>query len=98
MVEWNMLTITSDALEMIRQHGKPVFLDLPKLITSCCFDLQERPSVRIGVPRDVGNYEKRTIQDVTVFVPVRLPEIPLVIASRNFLGFKSLFVDGWRYF
>ncbi|HTZ18170.1 MAG TPA: CC/Se motif family (seleno)protein [Dissulfurispiraceae bacterium] len=93
-----MLTIAPEAVEYIQQLGKPVFLELPKIITGCCFDFQECPSVRSGAPRDSGNYEKRFIQDVTVFVPVGLPEIPLVIKIRNILGIKSLIVDGWRYF
>ncbi len=93
-----MLTITPEALELIQQQDKAVFLELPKLITSCCFDFQECPSVRRGEPLDTRNYERRVIQDVIVFVPERLPEIPLVIDVRTFFGIKSLIVEGWRYF
>jgi hypothetical protein len=93
-----MLTITPEALELIQRQVKPIFLELPKLISSCCFDFQEGPSVRAGEPRDLQDYEKRIIQNVTVFVPCRLPKIPLTIDVRSFFGIKSLVVDGWRYY
>ena len=93
-----MLTITPEAMALIRKQGKPIFLELPKLITNCCFDLQECPSVRSGEPPDSANYEKRTIQEVTVFVPRRLPEMPLTIDACSFLGIRRLVVEGWRLF
>jgi len=93
-----MLTIAPEALEMIQQLGGPVFLELPKTITNCCFDFQECPAVRSGVPRNPGDYKEILVQDVTVFVPVRLPDIPLVIRLRSILGIRNLIVDGWRYF
>jgi hypothetical protein len=93
-----MLTITPDAIELIQKKAAPIFLELPKLITNCCFDLQECPSVRTGEPRNIGHYEKKIIQDVTVFIPIRLPQFPLTIKVRSVFGIKSLIVDGWRFF
>ena len=93
-----MLTITPDALVLIRKQGKPIFLELPKIIINCCFDLQECPSVRSGEPLNAADYEKKTIQDVTVFVPRRLPEMPLTIDVSSFLGIRRLIVEGWRFF
>lgn len=93
-----MLTITPEALELIRKQDKPIFLELPKLINSCCFDLQECPTIRFGHPWNPHEYEKRKIMDTTVLVPQRLPDVPLTIAVSSFLGIKRLVVEGWCYF
>jgi hypothetical protein len=93
-----MLTFTPEALSIIRKQDKPIFLELPKLIRNCCFDLQECPSVRIGEPRNEQDYEKRIVQEVTVYLPRRLPEFALTITISSFLGRKRLVVDGWRFF
>jgi hypothetical protein len=95
LFEDTMLTITPEALAIIRKQKQPVFLDMPKLITNCCFNLQECPSVRFGEPRKLSDYEQRTIQDVTVFAPHSLPDIPLTITVGSFLGIKRLVLEGW---
>ena len=91
-----MLTLTPDAVALIQSKDKPIFLELPKTITNCCFDFQECPVVRFGEPRNMRDYEKKIIHDVTIFVPSRLREIPLTITVSSFLGLKRLVVDGWR--
>ena len=90
-----MLTLTPDAVALIQSKGKPIFLELPKTITNCCFDFQECPVVHFGAPRNVRDYEKKIIHDVTIFVPSRLRGIPLTITVSSFLGLKRLVVDGW---
>lgn len=91
-----MLTITPEALAMIHKHKKPIYLSMPKLITSCCFDLQECPTVHFGMPHDMSKYKERTIQDVTVLVPHALPPtVPLTVTVSSFLGFKRLVLEGW---
>lgn len=91
-----MLTITPEALAIIHERSQPIFLDLPKLITNCCFSLQECPTVRFGEPRDLSHYEQRTIHDVIVFAPHSLPDIPLSITVSSFLGIKRIVLEGWR--
>jgi hypothetical protein len=92
-----MLTITQGALEIIRERREPIFLEVPKRVSACCFSLQECPMVRFGVPRDGPGYEDRTLQDVLVRVPRGFPDDPaLTIAVSRFLGFKRLVVEGWR--
>lgn len=83
---------------MIKKQDKPIFLELPKLIRNCCFDFQECPSVRIGEPRNAGDYDVKIVQEVTVYLPRRLPEFALTITVNSFLGKKRLVVDGWRFF
>jgi hypothetical protein len=91
-----MLTISAEALEIIHRHKKPIYLNMPKLITSCCFDLQECPTVHFGKPHDPSQFQERIIQDVMVLVPHRLPHtIPLTITVSSFLGFKRLVLEGW---
>ena len=93
-----MLTITAEALLLIRGHDKPIFLELPRIIRNCCFDLQECPVVKVGEPHNFKEYEKRSIQNVTVYLPKRLPEFPLVITVNSIFGMKRLVVEGWRFF
>jgi hypothetical protein len=89
-----MLTISPQALTYIQKQNKPLFLDIPPVI-SCCLHLKESPTVRFGEPHDPANYKEQIIQGVIVFVPNELPEIPLSIQLSSFLGIKRLIVDGW---
>ncbi len=90
-----MLTITPEALIIIQKKNQPVFLEMPKLITNCCFNLQECPTVHFGEPKNISDYEAKTINNVTVFAPHVLPDIPLKITVMNFFGIKKLVLDGW---
>ncbi len=90
-----MLTITPEALAIIQRKKLPVFLEMPKLITNCCFSLQECPTVHFGEPKNRSGYETKIINDVTVFAPDMLPDIPLTITVASFLGIKKLVIDGW---
>jgi hypothetical protein len=92
-----MLTITPEALAIIHNRKKSIFLDMPKLVSSCCgLDVQECPAVRFGKPHNPSEYEEKTIQDVTVFVPRRLPNtFPLTITVASFFSIKRLVLEGW---
>ena len=91
----NLITITPEALEYIKQNGKPLYIDVPPLI-SCCVDLVDHPAVRTGIPHDKENYVEKTIQGIKILVPVDLPDIPLSIEISKFLGFKRLCLEGWK--
>jgi hypothetical protein len=91
-----MLTISDEALMMIEQKNESVFLDMPKTITSCCFDFQECPTVRFGEPRNISDYDKQTIRDIPIFLPHRLPECDIEIVVSSFLGYKRLVLNGWK--
>lgn len=93
-----MVTISPEAHTIIRERARPVFLELPRLIRSCCFDFQECPSVRLGEPDDVEQYERSSVDGTVVFVPRHLPEdLALKITVSRFLGLRRLVVEGWRY-
>jgi hypothetical protein len=92
-----MVNISPEAVEIIRKQGNTVFLDLPKAITSCCFDLQECPTVRLGAPPNPDAYSITDTDGITVFLPRIIAGIELSIEVSSFLGFKRLIVEGWRY-
>ena len=90
-----MLTLHPDALKHIESRQRSIFLELPIVIQGD-ITFRECPSVRWGEPRDIKNYERRTIQGIVVFVPRELPTIPLEVVLTGFLRFKWLAVHGWR--
>jgi len=91
-----MLTISPEALTIIQIKKQSIFLDMPKLITSCCFHCQECPEVRFGKPHNLSEYDEKTIQNVTVFIPHRLPQnFPLTITVNSFFRIKRLVLEGW---
>jgi hypothetical protein len=91
-----MLTITPEALTFIQIKKQPIFLEMPKPITSCCFDCQECPTVHFGKPNNMSQYNEKTIQDVTIFIPHRLPNnYPLTITVNSFFSLKRLVLEGW---
>jgi len=51
--------------------------------------------VRFGEPYNPSDYVRRTIQDIIVFIPCKLPEIPLILTVSSFLGIKRLVLEGW---
>ena len=92
-----MLFITKEAVTLIQNKKQTVYLDMPKLVSSCCgLDVQECPTVRFGKPHNPSEYVEETIQDVTVYVPHRLPNtVPLTITVANFFSVKRLVLEGW---
>jgi hypothetical protein len=91
-----MLTIHPKAAAYIREKNKSIFLDIPPVLGTSCIHLQESPAVRFGEPFDPENYEKRTIDGVTVFVPYELPDQPLTVVLHSYFGYKNLSVSGWH--
>lgn len=89
-----ILTITDKALDYIKSQERPIYLELFQVI-SCCIDIRESPSVRLGHPPDPHNYSFEEIQGVKVYIPHELPKIPLTITLSRFLGFKKLVIEGW---
>lgn len=90
-----MLSIHPEAAAFIRERNCPVYLDIPPLI-GCCIHLKESPAVRFGAPRDPKNFEERSIDGLTVFVPRELPEQPLTIVLSKFFSYRKLMVSGWH--
>jgi hypothetical protein len=93
-----MLKITPEALELIRKRREGVFLELPKVVSGCCYRIQECPMVRFGEPRDRSTYEETRIGDQPVWVPRDFPgeDMALTIVVSQFLWVKRLALEGWR--
>jgi len=90
-----MLTITPEAVNYIKAKGKPIFLDMPPLISGD-IPVKESPNVRFGQPRNPDSYDLECIQGVSVYVPRDLPKQPLTITLVRFLGWQRLVVEGWH--
>ena len=92
-----MISISDDAKEFIVSKGQAVFLELAKPISGCCFEFQEKPTVRIGVPRNVEDYIEKTVDEIKLFIPKKMPKNEeLEIGTTKFLGMKSLVIRGWK--
>ena len=92
-----LIKCSKDALAYVGEKKSPVFIDLPYKVTGCCFDMTECPAVRLGEPANVADYTRQDSQGVTLFVPNCLSDPDaLTIRTRNFLGFRSLVIDGWK--
>jgi hypothetical protein len=90
-----MIEFSEEALAYIGES--PVVIDLPCKVSGCCFDVAERPSVRLGEPKDAANYLRQDSLGVTLYVPRSLSDAhALTIRVRGFLGFRGLIVDGWK--
>lgn len=91
-----MITINDEAAALILDKNDTIYLDMPKTITSCCFDFQDCPTVRLGTPADPLLYDRWVVRNINVFVPHRMPDMPIEIAVRSFLGIRSLVIKGWK--
>lgn len=92
-----MITFSEDALNYVRERNSPVFIDAPTYKRACCSPVMESPAVRFGEPSDVSGYTRQDAQGVTLYIPKGLPNPDaLTIDTQNFLGFRSLVIDGWK--
>jgi hypothetical protein len=92
-----LIEFSEEALAYLGERRSPVVIDLPYKVSGCCFDVAERPSVRLGEPKDRAEYVRQDSRGVTLYVPRCLSDVQaLTIRVRSFLGFRSLVVDGWK--
>jgi hypothetical protein len=92
-----MIAFSEEALALAGERRRPVCIDAPYVTRGCCINMMECPSVRFGEPPDPEGYTRRHVQGVTLYIPAGLPkDIPLTIRARSVLGFKYLFLDGWK--
>lgn len=91
-----MVTITAEAVQYIRKRNQPVRLELPPCIDACCFELQEAPEARFGVPQNRAAHIEQIVEEIIVFIPRSLQSVPLTLTVSSFFGFRRLTVEGWR--
>jgi hypothetical protein len=91
-----MLTVTPEARQYIHDKGGMLYLEyIP--VQGCCIPYQPGPAVQFGRPHNPDKYRLETIDGMTLFVPLELPDVPLQINLNVFVGFKRLVVEGWRH-
>ena len=96
-----MISISPEALEVIRRRNQPVYLDLPPAVQGgCCLPgIQECPVVRFAPPWDAARqeYVVEEIQGVTVHVPRRMPrDGNFTLKVSAFLGLSRIVLEGWK--
>jgi hypothetical protein len=53
--------------------------------------------VRLGTPKNSGDYELRVIDGIQVYLPMDFdPPFPLTIDVSSLFGFKTLNIEGWK--
>ena len=92
-----MLTISDQAREYILAKSGSVYLFENGRARMCCGNIDFGPSVYLGQPPDDKDYKVEEINGITVFVPKRFyAPNPLTIDIGNFLGLKTLHIEGWK--
>lgn len=92
-----MITLSADALAFVEAAQSPLFIDIPHTVSGCCFEVSDCPAVRLGEPRQLADYTRQTLQQVTVYVPKCFPENgQYLIRVKSLFGFKRLVLSGWR--
>lgn len=91
-----MIRFSEEAIAFVNEKGSSVLIDSPYTVRGCCFRLTECPTIRFGQPVDPETHIRKDVQGLELYVPKGLPERALTVGLRNFLGFRSLFIDGWK--
>lgn len=91
-----MVTISPEAQEHAMKNGGELYLEYI-VLHGCCIPYQPGPAVRFGRPHNPACFCATAIEEITVFVPYELPDVPLQITVNSFMGFKWLVVEGWRH-
>lgn len=95
-----MINISEQAGEYIRQKGGCVHVFLYEPVGLCCGNVDLGPTVRLGRPLDPENYcLQANAHDLQLYVPRRFfSRNPLTINIQTVVGFRTLYIDGWKVF
>ena len=85
-----LLTLTSEAIQYIKEQQQPIYLDHPPLEGENRQMKVKAPAVRLGTPQQLSNFNIRQEQDVTVYVPRGLELVNITIELSTFLFIKKL--------
>jgi hypothetical protein len=90
--------VTDRARRFLSEKGGSVTVQDPVTTKGCCITVTEAPALRYGEPGRPEVFRLLQYDDVRVYVPRALDglDCALTIDVRNFLGFRSLVVEGWR--
>jgi hypothetical protein len=93
-----MIRITERAQKYIAEHGGSVFVYETRRIGMCCGRINLGPSVRLGRPADIEEYELQTEAGVCLYIPKGFySPFELTLEVNSFGGlFKTLSLEGWK--
>lgn len=92
-----MITIADDARDYLLAGGGAAHLSDPYIISMCCGRFSFCPSVVKGVPKNPGQYREMIINKIRLFLPLSFnPPFDLTICLQRFLGFATLYIEGWK--
>jgi hypothetical protein len=92
-----MLAITDEARDYLLKKGGTVHLSSTRHANLCRGRINFGPSVRLGVPKNVRDYNMCIINQIKVY---RLngfeSPFPLTISVHNLFGLMMLNLTGWK--
>ncbi len=91
-----MLTFTKEACDFALLRGGIFYLEYIQL-KGCCIPYQPAPIIRLGMPQHPKRYQQEMVNGIQIYIPAKMPELPLEIHLSTFMGFKRLVVEGWRH-
>lgn len=92
-----MITINDKAQEYILTKGGYAYVLHGDGATLCCGRIDFGPSVRLGKPLQVEDYVLLVMNEIHVYLPKNFyTPNPLVIGLGNFLGMRTLRIEGWK--
>jgi len=92
-----MLSVSDKARDYILIKGGCVHVLPSEGISMCCGSVNLGPSVELGEPPHVEGYISVIINGINVYQPKNFyTSYPLIIGLGEFLGIKSLRVEGWK--
>ncbi|WP_378954920.1 CC/Se motif family (seleno)protein [Pelosinus sp. sgz500959] len=92
-----MITINDKARDYILTKGGCIHVLHGNGAAMCCGRVNFGPSIEIGEPREIRDYTLVMMNEIQVYLPKNFHiHYPLVIGLGNFLGIKSLRIEGWK--
>ncbi len=92
-----MINISEKAKNYIRENGSVAYIMNSGQAGLCCGKIELCPTVQLGTPKNAGDYDTKTIEDIKLYIPKGFyyPH-PLTIELNKMLGFRSLTLNGWK--
>jgi hypothetical protein len=90
---------TEEAQEYIKKKGGVAHVVIYRRSSMCCGRVALPPTINIGVPKNIQDYEVDRVNDIEFYYPKDqcFPH-PWEINLHRTLGFSSLQVEGWKIF
>ena len=91
-----MIQVDNQAQAYILEKGGAITLEHGNQTALCCGSVNFGPDVRVGKPQKAG-YSVTVNNGLSIYLPRGFHSpYELTIKLRTVLGFKSLYIDGWK--